>query len=171
MDTDCLTEISEILIPSKHGEHSKAKCEIVPLHGSKPHAFLMDCTHDNESPADKRTARDALSTGGLVPFAFSAIGSNKGFDDLYPKLLNLVCEKRLYDHVKVEAGIGRWKRLLNHLHAEMAADGFKEGHFHQENDVSSSSAGDITKQIYSSDSFLCSTLWPTGCIHPRMKDI
>ncbi|PLW33615.1 hypothetical protein PCASD_15734 [Puccinia coronata f. sp. avenae] len=134
MDTDCLTEISEILIPSKHGEHSKAKCEIVPLHGSKPHAFLMDCTHDNESPADKRTARDALSTGGLVPFAFSAIGSNKGFDDLYPKLLNLVCEKRLYDHVKVEAGIGRWKRLLNHLHAEMAADGFKEGHFHQEND-------------------------------------
>jgi len=134
MDTDCLTEISEISLPSKHGEKSQTKCEIVPLHGSKPHAFLMDCTHDNESPADKRTARDALPTGGLVPFAFSAIGSNKGFDDLYPKLLDLVGEKRLYDHVDVESGIGRWKRLLNHLHAEMAADGFKEGHFHQEND-------------------------------------
>ncbi|KAI7946805.1 hypothetical protein MJO29_011332 [Puccinia striiformis f. sp. tritici] len=134
MDTDCLTEISEVSLTSKNGEKSKVKCEIVPLHGSKPHAFLMDCTHDNESPADKRTARDAISTGGLVAFAFSAIGSNKGFDDLYPKLLDLVGEKRLYDHVEVEAGIGRWKRLLNHLHSEMAADGFKEGHFHQEHD-------------------------------------
>ncbi|KAA1113147.1 hypothetical protein PGT21_022750 [Puccinia graminis f. sp. tritici] len=134
MDTDCLTELSEVSFPSKSGHKSTVKCQIVPLHGSKPHAFLMDCTHDNESPADKRTARDAMPTGGLVPFAFSAIGSNKGFDDLYPKLLDLVGEKRLYDHVEVEAGIGRWKRLLNHLHTEMAADDFKEGHFHQEND-------------------------------------
>lgn len=134
MDTNCLTEQSEVLLTSKNGDKSKVKCEIIPLHGSRPHAFLMDCTHDNESPADKRTARDAISTGGLVGFAFSAIGSNKGFDDLYPKLLDLVGEKRLYEHVDVEAGIGRWKRLLNHLHTEMALDGFKEGHFHQEHD-------------------------------------
>lgn len=134
MDTDCLTEPAEVSIPSKAGGNSKFKCEIVPLHGSKPHACLMDCTHDNESPADKRTARDAISTGGLVTFSFSAIGSNKGFDDLYPKLLDLVNESRLYDNVEIAAGIGSWKRLLNHLHTEMARNGFREGHFHQEHE-------------------------------------
>lgn len=134
MDTSCLSDFSEVVLPSKNEKNILRKCKIVPLHGSRPHAFLMDCTHDNQSPAQKRTAKDAISTGGLVTFAFSAIGSNKGFDDLYPKLLDLVSEKRLYDNVEVEAGIGNWKRVLNHLHTEMAANGFVEGHFHQEND-------------------------------------
>lgn len=95
----------------------------------------MDCTHDNESPSKKRTARDAISTGTLVAFSYAAIGSNKGFDDLYPELLDLVKEKRFYEQVGVENGIGIWKRLLNHLHTEMVISGYKEGHFHQENDV------------------------------------
>ncbi|MBW0479917.1 hypothetical protein O181_019632 [Austropuccinia psidii MF-1] len=134
MDTDCLTEFSEVVLSLNHGLKCRSKCEVVPLHGSRPHAILMDCTHDNESPARKRTARDAISTGGLVTLSYSAIGSSKGFDDLYPELLNLVKEKRLYEIVEVDAGIGRWKRLLNHLHTEMALNGFKEGHFHQEHD-------------------------------------
>jgi glycogen debranching enzyme len=112
-------------------------CTILPHQGSVPHAFVMDCTHDNESPRDKRTAEDALPTGALVPLAWAAIGSNKGFDDLYGKLLNVVSETRHYATYETpeESGIGRVKRLLNHLHTEMAIDGYSEGHFSQEGEV------------------------------------
>lgn len=34
------------------------------------------------------------------------------------------------------SGIARAKMVLNALHAEMAVQGFEEGHVHQENDVS-----------------------------------
>jgi glycogen debranching enzyme len=105
---------------------------------SKPHAFFYDVTHDNETPADKRTAEDALPTGALVTFTSAAIGSTKGFDDLYPKLLNLVSDNRKYEvsTADKENGIGRVKRVLNSLHRELATGGYVEGHVHQENDVS-----------------------------------
>jgi glycogen debranching enzyme len=133
MDKDCLLEKATIEIKGV-----AKPCSIIPLQGSTPHAFMMDCTHDNESPADKRTARDALSTGALVTFCWSAVGSNKGFDDLYPKLLNLVTDTRHYEEYDgpSSSGIGHFKRVLNHLHAEMAIEGFSEGHLHQEGDVS-----------------------------------
>lgn len=133
MDQDCLLEKKTIDVKG-----TQRPCNIIPLQGSTPHAFMMDCTHDNESPADKRTARDALPTGALVTFCWSAIGSNKGFDDLYPKLLNLVTDKRHYDEYSdpSSSGIGHFKRVLNHLHTEMAIEGFAEGHLHQEGDVS-----------------------------------
>lgn len=107
---------------------------ITPLQGSAPHAVFYDVTHDNESPAHKRTAEDALSTGALVTFTRAAIGSNKGFDDLYPKLLNLVTDTRMYSVTGPadEQGIGRVKRVLNHLHAEMMMGGYEEGHVHEE---------------------------------------
>ena len=38
------------------------------------------------------------------------------------------------------SGLARAKMVLNALHAEMAIQGFEEGHVHQENDVSSSFA-------------------------------
>lgn len=133
MDKDCLLEKATIDVKG-----SPRPCNIIPLQGSTPHAFMMDCTHDNESPADKRTARDALPTGALVTFCWSAIGSNKGFDDLYPKLLNLVTDTRHYEEYSdpSASGIGKFKRVLNHLHTEMAIEGFSEGHLHQEGDVS-----------------------------------
>ena len=132
MDSDCLTEEATIEF-----EGTTRSCNIIPLQGSAPHAFMMDCTHDNESPADKRTARDALPTGGLVTFCWSAIGSNKGFDDLYPKLLNLVTDTRRYETYEdpSASGICKFKRIMNHLHTEMAIEGFSEGHLHQEADV------------------------------------
>ncbi|KAF9045811.1 glycoside hydrolase family 13 protein [Hymenopellis radicata] len=109
---------------------------VTPLNGSMPHALLYDLTHDNESPMDKRSAEDALSTGALVTFSYSAIGSVKGFDDLYPKLLNLVGEKRKYELTGLDdkSGIARAKRILNSLHLEMVLGGYEEGHVHQEND-------------------------------------
>ena len=133
MDSDCLTEESTIVYKGV-----SKPCSIIPLQGSAPHAFMMDCTHDNESPADKRTARDALPTGALVTFCWSAIGSNKGFDDLYPKHLDIVTDPRLYESYSDpnSSGIGKFKRIMNHLHTEMAVEGFSEGHLHQEADVS-----------------------------------
>jgi glycogen debranching enzyme len=103
-----------------------------------PHALLYDLTHDNESPLHKRSAEDALSTGALATFAYSAIGSVKGFDDLYPKLLDLVTEKRRYELTGLGegSGIAKAKRVLNALHLQMVLGGFEEGHVHQENDVS-----------------------------------
>ncbi|KAL5531515.1 hypothetical protein ACEPAG_4392 [Sanghuangporus baumii] len=131
MDAACLTSKDEL--PPPTGKGPSRPCIITPIQGSLPHALMFDLTHDNESPLFKRSAEDALSTGALVTFMCSAIGSVKGFDDLYPKHLNIVSENRKYV-VGTESGIGSIKRMLNHLHAEMMIQGFIEGHVHQEND-------------------------------------
>jgi len=135
MDGACLVSKEEIRIPTGKGPVRTAV--VTPLIGSLPHALLYDLTHDNESPLDKRSAEDALSTGALATFSMCAVGSVKGFDDLYPKLLNLVQEKRLYELTGTGqgSGIGKAKRLLNELHLEMVLGGYAEGHVHQENDV------------------------------------
>lgn len=135
MDGACM--ISKEEIPSPTGKGPVRNAVVTPVNGSLPHALLYDLTHDNESPLDKRSAEDALSTGALVAFSFCATGSVKGFDDLYPKLLNLVKEKRRYELSGLESttsGISKIKRILNELHMEMVIDGFEEGHVHQEND-------------------------------------
>lgn len=138
MDNACMVTQEELSSPTGKGPTRSAM--VTPLNGALPHALLYDQTHDNESPLDKRSAEDALSTGALVTFSYSAIGSVKGFDDLYPKLLNLVQEKRTYELTGIgeKSGISRVKRVLNELHLEMVVDGYEEGHVHQENDVSDS---------------------------------
>jgi glycogen debranching enzyme len=137
MDAACLTSTEEL--PSPTGKGPVRNCVVSPLTGCLPHALFYDLTHDNESPLDKRSAEDSLSTGALVAFSCSAIGSVKGFDDLYPKLLNLVHEQRIYDVTGLggQSGIAKVKRVMNSLHREMMIEGFEEGHVHQENDVRS----------------------------------
>ena len=73
-----------------------------------------------------------------MTFTKSALGSNKGFDDMYPKLLNLVTDDRPYEihDVEPQSGIGKVKRVLNHLHTEMMTGGYTEGHVHEEGEVS-----------------------------------
>ncbi|KAF9557321.1 glycoside hydrolase family 13 protein [Agrocybe pediades] len=134
MDGACMVSKEEI--PSPTGRGPVRTATVIPLNGSLPHALLYDQTHDNESPLDKRSAEDALSTAALVAFSYCAIGSVKGFDDLYPKLLNLVQEKRKYELTGLEesSGIARIKRVVNELHLEMVLEGYEEGHVHQEND-------------------------------------
>lgn len=135
MDESCLSSPDEL--QPLYGKGAPRPCTVIPLQGSSPHAVFYDVTHDNETPFDKRTAEDALSTGALVTFTKAALGSNKGFDDLYPKYLDLVTDNRLYDvNPEGEGGIGRVKRVLNHLHTEMSAGGFTEGHVHEEGEVS-----------------------------------
>lgn len=134
MDKDCLSKPGKIIVPG--GKKEPVPCTIVPLEGSMPHALFMDLTHDNETPTRKRTTEDAITMAALVTFCWSAVGSNKGFDDLYPDQLNVVSEKRMYEPKSQpeDVGIGYVKRVFNHLHQEMIADGYSEGHVHQEND-------------------------------------
>ncbi|RYP60216.1 hypothetical protein DL771_010599 [Monosporascus sp. 5C6A] len=105
-------------------------------------ALFMDCTHDNEVPAQKRDARDTLPNAALVCMCASASGSVMGYDEVYPKLVDLVNETRLYTsesssgkEVKVgggKGGIGGVKKLLNQIHTLMGKDGYDEVHVHHE---------------------------------------
>jgi glycogen debranching enzyme len=135
MDTATLTSAEDL--PPPTGKGPTRSSLVTPLQGSAPHALMFDVTHDNESPLDKRSAEDALSTATLAAFSHSAIGSNKGFDDIYPKHIDLVGENRKYEVFPDEQtnGISAVKRVLNHLHTEMVLEGYSEGHVHQENDV------------------------------------
>ncbi|KAK8124935.1 Glycogen debranching enzyme [Apiospora kogelbergensis] len=104
-------------------------------------ALFMDCTHDNEVPAQKRDARDTLPNAALVCMCSSASGSVMGYDEIYPKLVDLVNETRLYTseasdkEVKVGGGTGGIagvKKLLNQIHTLMGMDGYDETHIHHE---------------------------------------
>ncbi|KZT10101.1 glycoside hydrolase family 133 protein [Laetiporus sulphureus 93-53] len=134
MDSACVTSKGEL--PPPTGKGPTRPCIVIPHNGSAPHALFYDLTHDNETYLSKRSAEDALSTGALVTFSYCAVGSVKGFDDLYPKLLDLVRESRKYEVTDLgeRSGIAKAKRLLNSLHTEMALSGYEEGHVHQEND-------------------------------------
>ena len=109
---------------------------------SPVHALFMDCTHDNELPAQKRDARDTLPNAALVEMCACATGSVMGYDEIYPEHLDVVQERRTYtpidfDNVDIEdksihAGIGGTKRLLNELHTRMGKDGFNETFIHHE---------------------------------------
>eukprot|EP00743_Colponemidia_sp_Colp-15_P009529 GILK01010423.1.p1 GENE.GILK01010423.1~~GILK01010423.1.p1 ORF type:complete len:1716 (+),score=307.25 GILK01010423.1:79-5226(+) len=67
--------------------------ELVP---SLSPAVFYDCTHDNETPAQKRSARDALPTAALVAITGCASGSVRGFDELIPSTISVVTERRLF---------------------------------------------------------------------------
>ncbi|KAI0898190.1 glycoside hydrolase family 13 protein [Annulohypoxylon nitens] len=105
-------------------------------------ALFMDCTHDNEVPAQKRDARDTLPNAALVCMCASSTGSVMGYDEIYPKLVDLVNETRLYTsesssskEVKIgggKGGIGGVKKLLNEIHTLMGKDGYDETHIHHE---------------------------------------
>ncbi|MCJ1230146.1 hypothetical protein MMC12_006817 [Toensbergia leucococca] len=132
-------------MPNGHGSHGGGtfhKTEVVhKIKQSPVHALFMDCTHDNEVPAQKRDARDTLPTAALVNMCACATGSVMGFDEIYPELINLVHEKRLYSSpysghkVTVggdDGGIGGIKKLLNQIHTLMGKDGYDETHIHHE---------------------------------------
>jgi glycogen debranching enzyme len=115
--------------------------KIIP---SKIHALLMDCTHDNETPVQRRDGRDTLPTSALVAMCASASGSVFGMDELYPQLIELVHEKRQYtspyselpegENMKIgpSEGTGGVKRLMNQLHTIMGKDGYDETFVHHD---------------------------------------
>jgi glycogen debranching enzyme len=108
------------------------------------HALFMDCTHDNEMPAQKRDARDTLPTAALVSMCACATGSVMGYDEIYPKLVEIVRETRTYSSIfsegevqigAGEGGIGGIKKLLNQIHTMMGKDGYDEAHIHHEGEI------------------------------------
>ncbi|KAJ2867181.1 bifunctional 4-alpha-glucanotransferase/amylo-alpha-1,6-glucosidase, partial [Coemansia erecta] len=115
-------------------EHGGARIHgiVAPLNASLPHAIFFDCTHDNETPAQKRTMEDALPNTAIVSMTSCATGSNRGYDELYPKYLNIVLEQRRYAVLDdpLSVGIGMAKARLNKLHCEIAQ--YQEVHVHHE---------------------------------------
>ena len=103
------------------------------------HALFMDCTHDNEFPAQKRDARDTLPNAALVSICASATGSVMGYDEIYPRIVDIVNEKRIYDSqysngeiTAAQGGIGDVKKLLNEIHTMMGKEGYDETFIHHE---------------------------------------
>ncbi|KAL9100792.1 MAG: hypothetical protein Q9163_003872 [Psora crenata] len=114
--------------------HSNAE-KIQRVKRSPLHALFMDCTHDNAMPAEKRDARDTLPNAALVNMCASATGSVMGYDEIYPKAVNIVHDQRLYTSPSSDGpvqigggtgGIGGIKKLLNRLHTMMGKEGYDE---------------------------------------------
>ncbi len=109
---------------------------------SPVHALFMDCTHDNETPAQKRDARDTLPSAALVAMCACATGSVFGFDEVYPELIELVHEKRLYSSVNSigasikpeagEGGIGGIRKIINEIHVKMGKEEYDETYIHHD---------------------------------------
>ncbi|RCK55614.1 Glycogen debranching enzyme [Candida viswanathii] len=91
------------------------------LTSQAPHAIFMDCTHDNEMPAQKRTVEDTLPNAALVAFCSSAIGSVYGYDECFPGLLNVVSEARHYD-LDDTNGIGAVKAKLHKIRDDLVQE-------------------------------------------------
>ncbi|KAI8971904.1 glycogen debranching enzyme [Mycotypha africana] len=121
-------------VPYEGDDHEEVL--YIPIsHGSMPRALFMDCTHDNETPFQKRTAEDTLPNAAVVAFSDCAVGSVKGYDEIYPRLLDIVNEKRKYNpNPQHSTGIVEAKHKLLHLHEKMCLEGYREVYVHQEND-------------------------------------
>lgn len=124
-----------------HSAHCFPQERVHRIRQSPVHALFMDCTHDNEVPTQKRDARDTLPNAALVSMCASATGSVMGYDEIYPRLVNIVHEKRIYGAKAYDnpidigggnGGIGGIKKLLNRLHTMMGIEGFDETFIHLE---------------------------------------
>jgi glycogen debranching enzyme len=132
----------ELDLPTGSSRTSHKGELVAHIRQSPVHALFMDCTHDNEVPAQKRDAKDTLPNAALVAMCASATGSVMGYDEIYPKLVDLVAETRLYsskfsDSASIEVGpgeggIGGIKKLLNQLHTKMGKEGYDETHIHHD---------------------------------------
>ncbi|KAJ1655342.1 bifunctional 4-alpha-glucanotransferase/amylo-alpha-1,6-glucosidase [Dispira simplex] len=131
MDTDCLAEKSAFT----GTDGKQVPCRSLPLVGSLPHAMFTECTHDNPTPTQQRTSEDTLPNAALVALACSASASVKGYDEIYPHLLELAHESRQYQILEdpLTVGIGRAKQVFQRLHLRLAVEGFNEVHVHHEN--------------------------------------
>eukprot|EP00917_Polyrhabdina_sp_WS-2016_P010692 GHVP01023520.1.p1 GENE.GHVP01023520.1~~GHVP01023520.1.p1 ORF type:complete len:1118 (-),score=168.66 GHVP01023520.1:6001-9354(-) len=66
------------------------------LQKSKCPVILYDCTHDNKTCLEQRTAVDSLPLAATLAASCCAVGSTRGFDDLVPYALSVVSETRRY---------------------------------------------------------------------------
>lgn len=111
---------------------------------SAVHALFADCTHDNKLPAEGRDARDTLPNAALVNMCACATASVMGYDEIYPKHVDIVNDSRLYTSPYSDqnekqlarksgpGGIGGIMKLLNQYHTMMGIEGHDETHIHHE---------------------------------------
>ncbi|KJE96034.1 glycogen debranching enzyme [Capsaspora owczarzaki ATCC 30864] len=115
---------------------------VVPLVPTACHALLMDTTHDNPLPSEKRTVYDTLPNSAFVAMACCATGSSRGYDTLLPHAVNVVTETRYYSSwvettdenpsldpsaiTTLDSGITRAKAILNSLHRSMIPNMFNQ---------------------------------------------
>jgi glycogen debranching enzyme len=112
-----------------------------PLQPTLAHAILFDQTHDNESSFRVRTAFDLLPSAALVSMSCSAVGSNRGYDELVSHHIHVVNERRVYTYwndeptesksaarrqVNYDKGILQARLLLNRLHGRLSQGQFGE---------------------------------------------
>lgn len=78
--------------------------------------------------------------GVFVIFCVVVLGFNKGFDDFYFKLFDLVIDNRKYEVISKEkekfSGIGNVKWVLNVFYVEMMEGGYFEGYVYEDGEVS-----------------------------------
>jgi len=121
--------------------HNKAHVErdLPELTPRLPPAVFYDCTHDNEAPPSLRDPRDSLSLACLIAMTKCAIGTTRGYDELYPERVDLVAETKFYPQIpesKIDdVGIMRARATLNRIHQRLDQDGFIEQHVHQVSDI------------------------------------
>lgn len=144
-ETDEVLGADEAVInPNDQSNNAQPKQLIKRIKRSPVHALFMDCTHDNETPAQKRDARDTLTSAALVAMCSCATGSVFGFDEVYPQLIELVHEKRLYSSISsseghVEAkpgagGIGGIRKIINEIHVKMGKEAYNETYIHHDHE-------------------------------------
>ena len=125
-----------------NGVHKPTELQVHRIRQSPLHALFMDCTHDNDLPAQKRDARDTLPNGALIDMCACATGSVMGYDEIYPRHLDIVQDNRKYSTNNFDrdqegesfgsVGIGKTKALLNELHILMGQQGYDETFIHHE---------------------------------------
>ena len=64
---------------------------------NKPEALYYDITHDNPSYIELNRHKDCIAKIALLAFSHCFVGTTKGFDELYPKNINVVKDLRLYE--------------------------------------------------------------------------
>ena len=114
----------------------------LPVRGSftePPGAVFVDCTHDNELPADVYTLHHTLPNSAFTTMIAGACGSNRGIDELIESSVKVVGETRTYrawsaesegvDHTQfthMRDGVIACRAQLNALHRRMSHEGYTE---------------------------------------------
>ena len=96
-------------------------------------------THDNPSLIKSHSVYDVLPTSSLVLMSGCAVASTRGFDELVPHEINVVCEERPYsiwstedstkkapNSINIDNGIIKAKQIINKLHFEMGIKGYSQ---------------------------------------------
>jgi glycogen debranching enzyme len=109
--------------------------QLLGIRPSQPHALYMDCTHDNETPTQRRTTEDALSNAAVVAMCSAAIGSTRGYDEFVTTHLNIVTERRHYPNPDPKTGLWKVRSELNRIHQQIVEEGMTEISVQQDHDL------------------------------------